>query len=561
MPYLARFKKMLLPALLPVVSYCLLGPLEIFYGNATEFSFGLGDFLLPLCLAAAAVWLGGAALLALLRGRAFDLARPLLVAFGLASYLQNMFLNTRLSEGDGSALRWDTLGSWPLVDGILWMVIFAAVFALWHFLKSERDLISAAVPGFLAAIQVVAVVSLFFTRLPDMSGDLQMSGEKQFQVAQKENIIVFVLDTFSNDHLANAYWLYPDMLDGFEDFTRYDNANCDYYNTYPSMTHMFTGTEYNFAAESQLAWQAEAWSTDRAVKFYDTMQKAGYSCRLYSPSVAYTYGKAENLYGKFDNIQSSPRKVDKGMLLMRLEKMSAFRYLPYLLKPGFEVLTKDFDGVVKLLDTREAIESNTDFYEQLLEQSLTVDKSADKAFIIEHLFGTHGPYTTRPDGTWVEEMGPDQAACGCFTILREYLAQLQSLGLYDSSTIIITADHGNFEYGGYQPIYFIKQAGEKHEAMQTNSAPIRHSDFQATILTLAGQNYDGFDTSIFDWQPGQSRVRSVYRPLKDEAYPLLQNRDSSNVYYRYEYDGDGEVLRTVVDEKGPAEVVCELEPF
>lgn len=542
MNYKQRFKHALLPVLLPVISYGILGPLEIYFGNASEFRFGLGDFVLPLLGAAVLAWLLGSAVLALVPGRAFRPASALVLGFGVASYAQNMFFNTKLSEADGSAMRWDTLGTYPAVNAAVWLVILAAAVALSLLLKKQWNTLCMAIPAFLCAIQLVAVVSLAFTPHPSVSSEKQVSGENQFKVASQQNIIVFVLDTVSNEHLEPAEWLYPDLLEGLQDFTRYTNADCCYYTTFPSMSHMLTGVPFDFSASSWEQWLEDAWHSGRTNDFYSQMHAAGYACELYSPDL-YNYGTAENLAGHFDNVQNVPRTVQTGRLLGLLEKLSAYRYLPYVCKPGFEVLSTEFADVVEYPETKVSIESNTDFYAALKEQGLTVNQSVKKEFMVQHLFGVHGPYTTAPDGTYIAEAGPDQAVKGCFTIVKDYMERLKELGLYDSSTIIITADHGHAQYAGLQPIYFIKQAGEHHDEMQLNTAPISHDDFQATMLTLAGaESGEEFGTSIFDWQPGQTRTRTLYVREKDDRYPTLRGNDAFNVFYEYTYTTDGAEL-------------------
>ncbi len=554
MNYTGHLKHALPIVLLPVISYGILGPLEIYFSNASEFRFGLGDFLLPLLAAALLALAAGSALLALVPGGAFAPVSALVLGFGIASYAQNMFFNTKLSEADGSAMRWETLGHYPIINAAVWLVILAGVLAVSFAFQKQWSTISLAAPAFLCAIQLVAVVSLAFTPHPTASSDLQVSGEDQFKVASQENIIVFVLDTVSNDHLTPAEWLYPDLLDGLEDFTRYTNADCGYYTTFPSMTHMLTGVLFDFNADTWENWLSDAWHSDRANDFYADLHKAGYACELYSPDM-YIYGTADNLQGHFDNVQPVPRTVKTGRLLALLEKLSAYRYLPYVCKPAFEVLSSEFADVVEYPETQAALESNTDFYAALKQQGLTVKEGEQKAFIVQHLFGVHGPYTTAPDGTYVEEAGPDQAVKGCFTILQDYLARLKELGLYESSTIIITSDHGHAEYSGLQPIYFIKQAGEQHEEMQLNTAPISHDDFQNTILTLAGAgDEEEFGTSIFDWQPGQERLRTLYIREKDDNYPTLRGNDSFNVFYKYTYTTDGAELAAKYAQ-GPEEIL------
>lgn len=553
MKYRERFLRALPAVLLPVISYGILGPLEIYYGNASEFLFTAGDFLLPLLGIALAALLAVSALLALLPPRIYCPACALVMGFGVASYVQNMFLNKKLSEADGSAMQWEELSAWTALDAVIWAVLLLAALAACFLLHRQWNTILLAVPGFLCAIQLVAAVSLAFTPHPTVNSRLQLSGEDQFRVGSSENIIVFVLDTVSNDHLTPALWLYPDLLDGCEDFTRYTNADCGYYTTFPSMTHMLTGDPFDFNADTWENWLSSAWHSEKSQSFYAALHSAGYTCRLYSPDM-YNYGTAENLQGSFDNVMEVPRTVKTGQLLTLLEKMSAYRYLPYLCKPSFEVLSVEFADVVEYPEVQPAIDSNTEFYTGLQTQSLNTDSSVQKAFIVQHLFGVHGPYTTAADGTYVDETGPDQAVKGCFVILQEYLTQLKQLGLYDSSTIIITSDHGHAEYSGLQPIYFIKQAGETHTEMPVNTAPISHDDFQATILALAGQDCSEFGTSIFDWQPGQERERTLYIREKDDNYPTLRGNDAFNVFYKYTYTTDG----TELAEKyaaGPEEIL------
>ena len=151
MNYKQRFKHALLPVLLPVISYGILGPLEIYFGNASEFRFGLGDFVLPLLGAAVLAWLLCSAVLALVPGRAFRPASALVLGFGVASYAQNMFFNTKLSEADGSAMRWDTLGTYPAVNAAVWLVILAAAVALSLLLKKQWNTLCMAIPACLAS--------------------------------------------------------------------------------------------------------------------------------------------------------------------------------------------------------------------------------------------------------------------------------------------------------------------------------------------------------------------------------------------------------------------------
>ncbi|MBQ8189478.1 MAG: hypothetical protein IJZ44_06835 [Lachnospiraceae bacterium] len=555
MKFLDKFKKSLVVLLLPMVSYGLLGPLEIFFGNTKDFNFGYTDFFWILALIALVVWLFGALVLAALPERIHKIANALVLGVGVGSYIQNMFMNIKLSEDDGSPMRWESLGSFTVINLLIWIVILILVVVACVLLKKKWDMVSMAIAGFFSAIQLVAVLSLLLTSIgqENESQIVQMSGKDQLKVASEENIIVFVLDTYGNTRLDETLSVYPDLLDGLQDFTYYDNADCHYYCTFPSMTHMLTGVDFDFDTELSQQWLHDAWNSDRANSFYDTLKEENYSCRLYSGEVGYVYGNLRNLQQKYDNVVPMERIVDKKQVVKLMAKMSIYRYVPYVFKPRFEVLTQEYDTVVSYKEDVGVVDDNAMFYDMLTKNGLSVDQNVNNAFIVQHLFGLHLPYTMDENGMYAEEVSAEQTAKGLTVIVNEYLAQLKELGVYDDATIIITADHGAWVGFDTQPIFMIKHAKETHDEMQVNSAPISLDDFQATILAVLGKETTGFGTSIYDWNPGDIREREVYMRTDDENYPEVKG-SSFNVYYGYTYSGDRKNLdETIWD--GPDVIV------
>lgn len=553
--YWNKLRTTLIIVALPMISYGFLGPLEIFFGNEKDFNFWYTDFFGILALISVVVWLIGSACIALLPNRILKITNALILGVGIASYIQNMFMNIKLSEDDGSPMQWETLGNFPVINLIIWIVLLIVVVSACILLKKKWELVSMAAAGFLCAIQLVAVLSLLLTSMGgrNENGALQMSGRNQFKVASDENIIVFVLDTYGSTQMENAMMQYPDMLDGLQDFTYYNNADCHYYCTFPSMTNMLTGNNFDFGAQLSQEWMAESWQSERAVNFYETLHKEGFVCNLYSAETGYVYGDLINLTEKFDNVNHMTPIVDQKQLVKLMAKMSMYRYVPYIVKPRFEVLTLEFGEIVSYEGDVTSIDNNGEFYQKLLNERLQIDEEEENALIIQHLFGTHKPYTINEHANLVESAEVSQTARGLFVIVDEYINQLKELGLYENATIIITADHGSWYGGDAQPIFFIKRSGEQHDTMQTNSAPISLDDFQATILSVLDCEYDGYGTSIFDWEAGDTRERSVYMRISNEDYPEVPG-SSFNVYYGYTYTTD----KTELNEKiaaGPDEIL------
>lgn len=554
MNYGERLRYTMLIVLMPIISYVILGPLEIYFGNEKDFAFSYGDFFWLLLLIAIAVWAIGSLLVAALPEKLCVITNAVILGIAIASYIQNMFMNVKLSEADGSPMNWNELKSFTIINLIVWIVMLALVICGSVFLKKYWTKISMGAAAFFSLIQVVAVVSLVLPAMTEHkeSGNLQMATDERFQVAKENNIIIFVLDTFGNMQYEEALKKYPEIAEDLSDFTFYNNADCHYYCTFPSMTHMLTGNEFDFNATSE-GWMQTAWTSERAVNFYQTLHDDEYTVNLYSATPGYVYGDLENLYGKIDNVRGVDTIVKKGVLVKRICKMSIYKYVPYIVKPYFEVLSKEFDSVVEYAEGDSCTDDNGEFYQLLLNNPLEISNDMKNAVIIQHIFGTHQPYTLNQNAEIVEEAERIDTIKGLSVILNEYMQQLKDIGMYDDATIIITADHGAWYGGDTQPIFFIKQSGETHEALVVNEAPISLDDMQATILSLAGEDYSAYGTSVFDWNADDARERTVYMRGNDEQYPEVQG-SSFNVYYQYTYVGKRNNLNERV-EQGPDDIV------
>lgn len=544
--------------LLPVISYLILGPLEVFFGNAKDFAFSYSDFLGVFLMAAAIVLVAGGLLLAVLPQKINGLFLSVILGVGVASYIQNMFMNIKLSENDGSPMDWSTLGNFPIVNLLIWILVLAAILVLYLKIK-DKALLLCGISGFLSLIQLVAVVSLFLMSSPPAveANELHMHGDKQFNLSAEDNIVVFVLDTFGNTKIENLLLEDPDALEGLEDFTYYSNMDCGYYTTFPSVTHYLTGIDFDFEANS-VEWMRSAWNSERADLFYDKLHDMGYTCNLYSDGSFEVTGEMQNLYGKFDNVQAAKTKVDQKKLIRLLGKISTYCYVPYVIKPYFEVLTQEFGGVVSLVDAVNPIYDNPKFYDQLISQKLSVDDTMDKTFVIQHLFGLHAPYTTGRNAEFVEESTVEETTQGLIYLVNEYLDQMKQLGVYDDATIIIMADHGGWWANDPQPIFMIKQPRETNDVMPVNAAPVSLSDFQSTILTIIGSNDEVFGTSIFDWNEKDTRERTVYMRMDDPSMPVVPG-SYFNAYYGFTYSTDKHEL--IEKMYGSPEIIKSATPW
>lgn len=334
-----------------------------------------------------------------------------------------------------------------------------------------------------------------------------LDGEKEYSLSKSGNVVIFIVDYFANNYLNANLENNIKNLGQFNDFTYYNNCDPRYIGTYPSVTHMLTGCPFD---ASLLVGQyfEKAWNSETCNYIFDTIHEKGYEFRYYYYT-SISDGAMSWAVGKLDNL------------------------LDYVTDP-----TK----------VAEPIYSYTNFLEQLRARGgLTLDDTDKKYIQMIHLRGAHSPYTSDVNGKYKADAGRDENIAGYMCMIANYIAEMKRLGVYEDSTIIITADHGD-KKANMQVVYWLKQPGEHHDTWAVNSAPISHTDFPGTLLTLIGAKYP-YGDSIFDWAPGESRTRQCSVVGRDTGvYPLVTcysdlGIGSHNLWQTYTYVGTGKDLQ------------------
>lgn len=542
--FIKKWKISLIYTLLSVLLYGILGPLEIYAGNADEFIFILKDFFWFFLTVSVLLWLAGSAVLAFLPEKIRNVLHVLIFIFSVLSYVQNLFLNKKLMNMNGSAMDWENMRGTMTINLIIWIVL-AVVFAVIPFvLKKQYQKIYLGITAFISAVQLVTVISLLITTIPIKYSQMTVSAEGLLNVAPGSNVIVLLFDSCYNTQFEETMAAHPEIAETLKDFTYYNNADCHYNFTSPSLAHMLTGVEVDCSIPQE-EWRKICWHEERSMNFFNTLHTLDYECDLYS------YGYIHNSIGPIDNltdiiantVKANPF-IDHRLLYAELEKMAIYKYIPYLLKPRFEVT----DNVIREMafwDENEVPHENGKFYQVLTEEGLSIDTSLSNKFSVIHLMGLHEFWHTNADGTYsVEETSLSETSEGVAVVMQEYIWQLKNLedDIYDNATIIITADHG-IDRNTPQPIYFIKPPHVSQEEMQITSAPISHDDFQATVLTCIGQDDMGYGTSVFDWKEGDQRRREYW-------FPADRVVDGAKGFYVFSYDTDRYELMELSDEEG-----------
>lgn len=536
--------------LLPGFMILIFGPAEIYFANATEFEFVYGEFGWRMISAG----LGLPIILGILTGflpkTVQRIVSGLVVGISLAGYAQVMFLNKGLDLLGLNPDGYEPAEGSATTNLIIWIAIIVVITVLAIVIKNNKAM--PGIAGVMLAIQVVALVSLYAGageeayQYPET--EYHLSGSGQFEVAKDENVILFILDSFSNLDLENALAANPTILEPFHDFTYYNNEEAVYCGTYPSLMHMMTAVDPMLDVTVN-EWTEAAWKGERSEYFYSSLKEAGVDVGLYTPDtniICGTNDTADLLTGKFDNFgdDTLDRVVDNKTLCKTMAKMSAYRMSPEIMKNMFYVQLDEYKDVVRVVDN-PIVHENYDFHDALLAEGLSVNHDVSKRLIVQHLMGTH-LYENNEFGEYLENATPEQTSIGCLYVVTEYLDRLKELGAYDDATIIITADHG--AGWGQQPIFFVKQPGRTAEEIEYNDAPISHDEMLATLADACGIDAAPIGKTIYDFSEGEQRTRTLYIRNFMEDYPEVQcytgeKMGSTNVYQGFTYTGNEENLK------------------
>ena len=539
-------------------------PLEIVHGGASDLVFSMGDVwwvLVGPCLGIAA---GITLVLSLLRGRAFNIVLMVVAAVGVAAYVQALFMNVGLPAADGSTIVWDDYLAQSIVSSVIWIVIITAAVAISVIHAKRAQGIAAILAIFLVIVQGAGLVSLAIGDAMDASsatdgkgGKVLMTEDQLFTVNSKHNVIVFVLDTFDTAYLRRILGMNPNLLDGLTGFTNYENATSAMIPTRFAIPEMMTGQMPGFD-EPFSTYKDERYARGT---FLDDIYDANYSIGLYTDSLrisALSEEERASITGKTVNMHDMPdTAMDFGGTLYSLYTMGQYRDVLWPFKWAFWYYTDEINQWMVVSDDdsppEETIYLMDDirYYKRLNKFGLSIeDGDYSGAYRFIHLLGSHYPFNYDED---VNDLGEDNSdvfkqSQGAIKIVTTYIDQLKQLGVYENTTIIITADHGYWTITlepieeTSTPIMFVKpeqSAEEDSRPIKVDEKPVSHLDLQATVLDAMGLDWSEY-ANRDEWA-GYSMLRSI-DPARVRYYLTTDSEpDLTEVQFR-EYCIDGNAL-------------------
>lgn len=495
-----------------VMTYFLAPIIEIFVANTMFFDYTISQVMLPVGVSALVVFAVLFGLSFIMKGRLLNWYLSLLVGLSLGAYVQSIFMNSSVGVLDGTEVLWKDLAVEAVIGLAIWGFILFLLFALQQFSKKIWTYATGFLCVLLCVMQLASSVGVFFISDIDEKSNIQATRVGEFDLSDKHNVIVLAIDSFDVTFAEEVMENNPEYFDEFDGFTWYKNTTPHYSRTFPSVAYLFTGENSFYTSEYDDA-MSTAWSNNG---FFEDMKDAGYAIRIYAHQ-KYVNPDGEYLMEYLDNYNVIEPEIDYLKLEKEMLMLSLYRTAPVALKPFFETDTTQANSAYSLTNNERISLTDYAFYDRLTSEKLNKDNnSGEKGTFSYYLFkGCHAPYVFDENCKKTDEkVTVKEATRGALTNVSEYLKQLKELGIYDSSTIIVTSDHGKSgtitELDAPRVVsMFYKPAGSTGEMKESNS-PQQLVNVRPTVLKEMGLDYADYGTPFDEVAEDADVTRYMY---------------------------------------------------
>lgn len=545
-PYGKKFFSAFAVSIFTIFTVCFFSPMEIYMGNIIEFKFSASTAALILAVFSFALATILSVAISFLPPKILRIVNLFIFSGGLCVYIQSMLLN-----GSMGSLTGDTdIYSPALIIGniLIWIAVFAVVFAAWLLLKKFKKakyMFSGMRFAALALVlmQLVGFFSLYLNLDSDVNKlkNSYFTDDGRFELSKGENTVYFIIDTCDGDLVEQALEQYPDMFDGFGGFTYFPNMTTTHSRTFPSITYLLSGQMCYFD-KPYPQYVNEAFENST---FIDDIDALGTDIRLYTEPQYI----GESVLDKIDNHvfydSSSLSSMNISGFIKQSLKVSAYRGAPYAAKKRFEYTSASVNKAsMKKIPGQSVLFNDVQFCADIKTQDFSLSKNYTKSFRLHHLVGSHPGANINANGNFQQGVSLAEAARGCLHLIEEYMNRLKQQGVFDNTTIIITADHGYSASSAdlslpcaTSCIMMVKPAkADSSVPMKTSLAPVCHEDLFATVIDSLGGNYEKYGRTIFEIGEDEDRERKYYHTA------LYDDIDGEVALREYSVTGDARDL-------------------
>lgn len=592
-----------------VFNFFLFNQLDVMIHNQAEFGISIGESVWPFFLFSFIIILVVGSILMVLcyfYKKAFLYTVATLIGLVLAGYAQVLFLNDdEMMNINGHLMVSKPLGEVIFIIGLNTLIYLAIVFIPIFILIIEKKKLSPknsnetllekskfksvekftpklafAFAIIIFGMQLVGVLSVLPTAPKPAKGNelYYFNLEKQLQLSQTENIVVFLTDRLDMSYVNTIFERdrsnqTPDKTkDIFSGFTLFTDNLSQYPGTFPSVASLLTEKPFN-KHNKQIAYMKDAWENP---ELFAALRRQGWKINglLDTVSTMYDFKDLENnnFFDNIDKVKKKDRRVKHFTFFEAMFRYSMLRQSPYLLKGLFISSGK------KYLDTSSYCISikNTDGYfprslgpnsDLKIYEKLKADGSGltapetKKVFSFVHLHAAHNPFGYNENLKSSNKTNAISQAQGTFKILDTYFKRMKELDIFDKSTVIILADHGrwvgskNIDKIVEPPVsaLFVKEktndGTNKLEIDKDNplkpTPQLSHTNFVPTILDLIGEGSRKKAGSYFDVINGNTAFAEIKSAgVQDRKFYYVRWTNMNSCKYFWTYNVIGSASRT-----------------
>ncbi len=449
----------------------------------------------------------------------------LVFSLALGFYIQGNFLNPAFNSLNGKEIAWSEYKINGIISIIAWILVFVVPQVVYAIKENIMSLIVKWGSLFVTAMQLVSLVVLLLTTHKVVSNDFAVTKNGEFELSSKNNTIMFVVDTLDASWFEDMLLPNEEYKKSLKDFTYFDDAVAGGSPTVLGIPTLLTGKIDMDASRDTSEYYKDAYESS---SLFADMQKSNCNVKLFTEFYYLDYCDKNSV----DNLKMEQKYVisSRRGFMECLYKFVSFYAMPQFLKQNFWLYSGEFNQYITLEDNTSNLYKLDDaqFYQDFKEKGITTQNDKD-TFVMYHLNGAHSPYVMDENAQAVpsDSIGVDSQIRGIFKIIKEYMDELKAKGIYDSSTIIITADHGGIDLYS-NPAILVKERNANHDEMVVSDSKITFTNVNNTIASSTLKDSSAYGENVFEVGDKQM-VRFHVAPndltenvFKDNAYAKEQ---------------------------------------
>ncbi|MEI7526408.1 MAG: hypothetical protein WCJ95_18820 [Mariniphaga sp.] len=526
-----KISKSLFAAIIFISTLFIYGPILIYQGNIAGFGFSLQAILLVLLIPffLAFILLTGFGLI--LPGKAHQRYVVIISCISILFWIQGTFIIWKLGVLDGSSIDWTKYKWQGLADSAVWIILLGI--AITNYRYWYRFLNYIVIFIILSEAGMICVISVQRQDIWTQKTQLQTAPPKEiFQFSGKTDILHIVLDQFGSSLFKKVLLDNKEYSSEMDGFTFFKEVITTTPVTYISVPSFLSGQTYtnkisvnDFYRENyekgniQFALASNGYDID-IMSQPEFLKKRDIDKRYYNIPTPY-------------NVKTTTEfNVYKAGFLLDLV---LFRFVPYHLKFFIYNDQSWFISSFLLSEKYSKFEhfSANEFLADFTNQASVARSMPVYKYI--HLMTPHPPLVVKKNSKHAWEALPvtnenfKYQAEYSFKTVISLLEKMKSLNIYNSTLIIIHADHGcnmPFEmespegkivrsdtafkfYDSFLPLLLIKTPGA-HGALLTSGAQCELNDLPATISSVLKMQTQFPGKSLYSLDPSADRVRKGY---------------------------------------------------